>query len=58
MRRDNDKMTPWKELRLVTVRHATSSPAAMTGSEFPRRFECVFRLPIGWHEYPAQLLEA
>src|SRR2546423_773124 len=30
----------------------------MKSSEIPSRFERVFRLPIGWHEYPAQRLEA
>src|SRR6478672_9624612 len=30
----------------------------MTSSEIPSRLERVFRLPIGWHEYPAQRLEA
>src|SRR5437763_13787018 len=32
--------------------------ATMTSSEIASRFECVLRLPIGWHEYPAQRLEA
>src|SRR5690242_11866667 len=35
-----------------------SWPAAMTGSEVPGRFGRGWRLLIGWHEDPAQRLEA
>src|SRR5689334_887728 len=61
MRRDNHKVAPWKKPALgiaVTVVSAIPFLATVTGSEIASRFECVFRLPIGGHEYPAQRLEA
>src|SRR5215510_6467412 len=59
MRRDNYRASPARSPRLrATVVSAFSFLANMTSSEIPSRLERIRWLPIGWHEYPAQRLEA
>ena len=59
MWRDFEKETPEKEPRLrAAVVSAMSFLATMTSSKITSRFERIRRLSIGWHEYPAQHLEA